>query len=66
MVFLDNEPEVAYCKNFIDQAIQQVKEERTAIAIGHARRTTVQALKEMNQRIQDENITLVFVSELVQ
>ena len=65
-IFLDNDSDVAHCKDVIEKAIQRVKEQRAAIAIGHARRTTVTALKEMNQRIQDEGITLVFVSELVQ
>jgi len=65
-IFIDNEPEVASCKDFIDKAIQQVKHDHASIAIGHARRTTIRALKEMNKRIQDESISLVFVSELVQ
>jgi hypothetical protein len=64
--FIDNEPEVNYCKNCIDKAIQQVKREGKVIVIGHPRETTLQALKELDLKIQDEEISLVFVSELMQ
>ena len=65
-VFIDNEPEVNCCKNFIDKAILRVKKEGKGIIIGHPRETTLQALREMNFKVQDEGISLVFVSELVQ
>jgi hypothetical protein len=64
-IFIDNEPEVNYCKNFIDKAFQQAKKEGKSIAIGHPRETTLQALREINSRAQDEGISLVFVSDLV-
>ncbi|MCD6353590.1 MAG: divergent polysaccharide deacetylase family protein [Proteobacteria bacterium] len=64
-IFIDNEPEINYCKNFIDKAIQRVKKEGKGIIIGHPRETTLQALREINSKIQDEGIALVFVSELV-
>lgn len=64
-IFIDNEPEIASCKDVVDKAIRHVKEEGTSIAIGHARPTTVQALREVKARIQDNGIRLVFVSELL-
>jgi len=64
-IFIDNEPEVNYCKSFIDKAFQQAKKEGKSIAIGHPRETTLQALREINSRAQDEGISLVFVSDLV-
>jgi len=64
-IFIDNEPEVNYCKSFINKAFQQAKKEGKSIAIGHPRETTLQALREINSRAQDEGISLVFVSDLV-
>lgn len=66
MFFIDNELEVAYCKDYIDKAIVKVKKQGSGIVIGHARPTTIQALREMRQQIYDEGIDLVFASELVQ
>jgi len=64
-IFIDNEPEVEYCKHCIDKAIKRVKKEGKGIIIGHPRETTLQALREINAKIRDEGISLVFVSELV-
>jgi polysaccharide deacetylase 2 family uncharacterized protein YibQ len=64
-LFIDNEPEVEYCKDFIDKAIHRVKTEGSGIVIGHPRETTLHALREMNHRIEEEGIYLVFVSDLV-
>jgi polysaccharide deacetylase 2 family uncharacterized protein YibQ len=64
-LFLDNEPEVDYCKDFIDRAIHRVKTEGSGIVIGHPRETTLHALREMSSRIEEEGISLVFVSDLV-
>ena len=64
-IFMDNEPEVNYSKNFIAKAIKQAKQGGEAIMIGHPRETTLAALKEMTPRLKAEGISLVFVSELL-
>ena len=66
VIFIDNEPEVNYSKNFIDRAITLVKKEGKGIIIGHPRETTLEALKEMTPTLKAEGIALVFVSQLVQ
>jgi polysaccharide deacetylase 2 family uncharacterized protein YibQ len=66
MIFIDNEPEVNYSKNFIDQAITLVKKRGQGIIIGHPRKTTLEALKEMTPKLKGEGIALVSVSTLVQ
>jgi len=64
-LFIDHEPEADYCKDFIDEAIHRTKIDGSSIVIGHQRETTFQALREMSYRIQEEGISLVFVSDLV-
>jgi len=64
-LFIDHEPEADYCKDFIDEAIHRAKNNGSSIVIGHQRETTFQALREMSYRIQEEGISLVFVSDLV-
>ncbi|HPD60657.1 MAG TPA: divergent polysaccharide deacetylase family protein [Thermodesulfobacteriota bacterium] len=66
MIFIDNEPEVNYSKNFIDKAIHLVINKGQGIIIGHPRETTLEALKEMTPKLKAEGIELVFVSTLVQ
>ena len=66
LIFIDNEPEVNYSKNFIDKAIKLVKKRGHGIIIGHPRETTLEALKEMIPQLKAEGISLVFVSALVQ
>ncbi|HNR13022.1 MAG TPA: divergent polysaccharide deacetylase family protein [Thermodesulfobacteriota bacterium] len=65
-VFLDNDHDVASCKTYIEKAISTVKKQGSAIAIGHSRRTTLQAIQEMESRFHEEEIALVFASEVVQ
>ena len=66
LIFIDNEPEVNYSKNFIDKAISLVKKRGQGIIIGHPRKTTLEALKEMTPKLKAEGIALVFVSTLAQ
>ena len=66
LIFIDNEPEVNYSKNFIDKAIKLVKTRGQGIIIGHPRETTLEALKEMTPKLKSEGIALVSVSTLVQ
>lgn len=66
LIFIDNEPEVNYSKNFIDKAIKLVKKRGQGIIIGHPRETTLEALKEMTSKLKSEGIALVSVSTLVQ
>ena len=66
LIFIDNEPEVNYSKNFIDKAISLVKKRGQGIIIGHPRETTLEALREMTPKLKAEGIALVSVSTLVQ
>ncbi|HJX30307.1 MAG TPA: divergent polysaccharide deacetylase family protein [Thermodesulfobacteriota bacterium] len=66
VIFIDNEPEVNYSKNFIDKAIMLVKKKGQGIIIGHPRETTLEALREMTPKLKAEGIALVSVSTLVQ
>jgi Uncharacterized protein conserved in bacteria len=66
VIFIDNEPEVNYSKNFIDKAIKLVRKKGQGIIIGHPRETTLEALKEMTPKLKAEGIALVSVSTLVQ
>lgn len=65
-VFLDNDHDVASCRTYLEQAIGTVKKKGSAIAIGHCRSTTLQAIREMEPRFREEQIALVFVSDVVQ
>ncbi|MFH0812874.1 MAG: divergent polysaccharide deacetylase family protein [Pseudomonadota bacterium] len=64
--FLDSEPGVNNCKQGIEKVIEQVKKEGKGIVIAHPRKATLEALKEMYDTIQEQGISLVFVSELIQ
>ena len=66
VIFIDNEPEVNYSKNFIDKAIKLVNKKGQGIIIGHPRETTLEALKEMAPQLKSEGIALVSVSTLLQ
>jgi polysaccharide deacetylase 2 family uncharacterized protein YibQ len=65
MIFIDNEPEVNYSKNFIDKAIRLTIQRGQGIIISHPRQTTLEALKEMAPKLKNEGIALVPVSALV-
>lgn len=64
-VFLDNESDSDYIKEQFRELIANAKQNGSALGIGHDRRKTLIVFKEMIPEIKDNNIDLVFVSELV-
>jgi polysaccharide deacetylase 2 family uncharacterized protein YibQ len=63
--FLDDVEQVAAVRKQIKVAIEAAEKKKDAIAIGHARPTTLQALKETLPQAQTRGVRLVFASELV-
>lgn len=64
-VFLDNVATVAYTESMLQQAAALAKEKGFAIAIGHPKTTTLQALRHLYPRIEAQGVRFVRVSELV-
>lgn len=65
-VFLDNENDVDYIKERINELIYQAKRRGYAIGIGHATKpVTAQALLEMMPKFKEYNIEVVPASQLV-
>lgn len=64
-VFLDNQDTVAYTEGALREAIADAKRNGTAIAIGHPKPTTLEALKAMLPEIEADGIQLVFVRDIV-
>jgi uncharacterized protein len=65
-VFLDNEDKQEYITEQIQILVNKAKKEGSAVGIGHCRRNTYLAIKEMIPKIREENVEFVFVSELVE
>lgn len=64
-VFLDNRADVAYSEAMLQRAADIAKRNGNAIAIGHPKPTTLQALREMYPRLEAQGITFVPVADLV-
>ncbi|HLX25855.1 MAG TPA: divergent polysaccharide deacetylase family protein, partial [Candidatus Cybelea sp.] len=64
-VFLDNQETVAYTEGQLREAIAIAKRTGSAIAIGHPRPTTLEALKAMIPELQSAGIQLVLAQDLV-
>jgi hypothetical protein len=64
-VFLDNKDDVAYSESMLERAVTVAKTNGSAIAIGHPRPTTLEALRLMYPKMEAEGIHFVFVSQLV-
>ncbi len=62
-LFLDHEADVSYIEGQIKKAISKAKEHGSAIAIGHPRKETLQALKNSKRALQ--SVELVFVNKLI-
>lgn len=62
-IFLDHESNVAYIEEQIKKAIKKAKEHGSAIAIGHPRKETLQALK--NSRKALESVDLVYLNKVI-
>jgi uncharacterized protein len=63
--FLDDVEDVGAVRKQIEAAIAQAIKKKEAIAIGHAHRSTLEALKETLPEARIQGVRLVFASELV-
>ena len=63
-VFLDNKEDVAYSEAQLREAAAIAKRTGSAIAIGHPRATTLQAVRAMIPQLEAQGITFVLVSSL--
>lgn len=63
-IFLDNSEEAAYIKGQIYKLKTRARAYGKAIGIGHDRRVTLEALKEIMPKLEKEGYRFVFVSEL--
>jgi polysaccharide deacetylase 2 family uncharacterized protein YibQ len=64
-VFLDNQATVTYTETQLREAIAIAKRTGSAIAIGHPRPTTLEAVRAMLPEIAADGVQLVFVKDLV-
>ena len=64
-VFLDNRPNVAYSEAQLLAAAAIAREHGSAIAIGHPKPTTLEALRAMIPQLQASGIRFVLVADLV-
>ncbi|MDI6758320.1 MAG: divergent polysaccharide deacetylase family protein [Candidatus Omnitrophota bacterium] len=64
-VFLDNRIKIEYIKGQINKLKIIAKTKGSAIGIGHDRKTTLEALREVMPQIEKEGYRFVFVSDLI-
>jgi polysaccharide deacetylase 2 family uncharacterized protein YibQ len=64
-VFLDNRAEVAYTRAQLLEAAEIARRNGSAIAIGHPRPTTLEAVRETIPQLQAAGIEFVLVQDLV-
>jgi polysaccharide deacetylase 2 family uncharacterized protein YibQ len=64
-VFLDDHASVAYTESMLERAAAIAKRDGSAIAIGHPKSTTLQALTLMYPKMQAQGIQFVFAAQLV-
>ena len=62
-IFLDNIADVGYIHKQLQKAVALAKKKGQAIAIGHPRSTTVEALKQAGSILKD--VEVVYVKELI-
>jgi polysaccharide deacetylase 2 family uncharacterized protein YibQ len=62
--FLDDVAEVAAVRKQLELALRGAREKGEALAIGHARPATLQALREVLPQAQGQGVRLVFAAEL--
>ena len=65
-IFLDNSGEKDYIKNQLRQLAALALKKGQAIGIGHDRRLTLEAIKEILPELEEAGIKFVFLSELVE
>ncbi len=64
-VFLDNQADVAYTESMLARTVAIAKRDGSAIAIGHPKPTTLEALREMYPKMQAQGVRFVPASTLV-
>jgi len=64
-VFLDNEANVAYTEGQLREAVRVAERDGSAIAIGHPRPSTLEALRAMIPQMQAAGVQFVLVQDLV-
>lgn len=64
-VFLDNEASVAYTESMLERAAAIAKRDGSAIAIGHPKTTTLEAIRDLYPKLQANGITFVLAQSLV-
>jgi polysaccharide deacetylase 2 family uncharacterized protein YibQ len=64
-VFLDNQADVAYTESMLEHAVAVAKRDGSAIAIGHPRPTTLEAIRDMYPKMQAEGVRFVLAQDLV-
>jgi polysaccharide deacetylase 2 family uncharacterized protein YibQ len=64
-VFLDNVADVRATEAELERAVAIAKERGSAIAIGHPRATTLQALTDYYPKMESEGVRFVLASSLV-
>ena len=64
-VFLDNQADVAYTESMLERALAIAKRDGTAIAIGHPKPSTLEAIRLMYPKMQAEGVRFVLAQDLV-
>lgn len=64
-VFLDNTANLAYTESMLQRAVDVAKQNGSAIAIGHPKPSTLEALRLMYPKMESEGVRFVLASELV-
>jgi polysaccharide deacetylase 2 family uncharacterized protein YibQ len=64
-VFLDNQADVAYTESMLERTVAIAKRDGSAIAIGHPKPTTLEAIRAMYPKLQAEGVRFVLAQELV-
>ena len=62
-IFLDHESDIPYIEGQIKKAIEMAKKHGSAIAIGHPRKETIQALKNSKSAFKD--VELVYINKVI-
>lgn len=64
-VFLDNQASVAYTESMLEHAVAVARANGSAIAIGHPKPTTLEAIRAMYPKMEAEGIHFVLAQSLV-
>ena len=65
-VFLDNQASVAYTESMLEHAVAIAKRDGSAIAIGHPKPTTLEAIRDLYPKMEAEGVRFVLAQDLVQ